>query len=256
MNDKKKVAIITIAGISSRFNEGIEEDKKVLKCLYTEGGKEETLLYHLMKKCSFADHIILVGGYKFEDLCAFYKKDLAEEFPDVTIVLNEHYSDLGSGYSLYLGIKSALRHDPEEILFVEGDLDIDNESFAKVVDADKSVLTYTYEPIYANKAVVLYKDEKDEYRYAFNSSHGLLTIDSPFSCILNSGQTWKFTQVDKLKAANDMFIENDRADTNLRIIQNYLDAGAEVDLVALNRWTNCNTRDDYRKIVSYWEEEK
>ena len=256
MNDKKKVAIITIAGISSRFNEGIEEDKKVLKCLYTEGGKEETLLYHLMKKCSFADHIILVGGYKFEDLCAFYKKDLAEEFPDVTIVLNEHYSDLGSGYSLYLGIKSALGHDPEEILFVEGDLDIDNESFAKVVDADKSVLTYTYEPIYANKAVVLYKDEKDEYRYAFNSSHGLLTIDSPFSCILNSGQTWKFTQVDKLKAANDMFIENDRADTNLRIIQNYLDAGAEVDLVALNRWTNCNTRDDYRKIVSYWEEEK
>lgn len=45
-----KIAIITIAGISSRFNEGIKEDKKVLKCLYTEGGKEETLLYHLVKK--------------------------------------------------------------------------------------------------------------------------------------------------------------------------------------------------------------
>ena len=90
----------------------------------------------------------------------------------------------------------------------------------------------------------------------FNSSHGLLTIDSPFSCILNSGQTWKFTQVNKLKAANDLFFENAKEDTNLRIIQNYLDAGVEVDLVALNRWTNCNTRDDYRKIVSYWEEEK
>ncbi len=255
MNDKK-IAIITIAGISSRFNEGIEEDKKVLKCLYTEGGKEEALLYHLMKKCSFADHIILVGGYKFEDLCAFYKKDLAEEFPEVTLVQNDHYSDLGSGYSLYLGIQAAVKFDPKEILFVEGDLDIDNESFAKVVDADKSVLTYTYEPIYANKAVVLYKDEKDKYRYAFNSSHGLLTIDSPFSCILNSGQTWKFTQVDKLKAANDMFFENAKEDTNLRIIQNYLDAGVDIDLVALNRWTNCNTRDDYRKIVSYWEEEK
>jgi len=251
-----KIAIITIAGISSRFNEGIKEDKKVLKCLYTEGGKEETLLYHLMKKCSYANRIILVGGYKFEDLRSFYDSELAGEFPNVTLVLNEHYSDLGSGYSLYLGIQSALKYDPSQILFVEGDLDIDNASFKAVVDSDKSVLTYTYEPIYANKAVVLYKDDKDRYRYAFNSSHGLLTIDSAFSCILNSGQTWKFTEVGKLKAANDMFFENAKEDTNLRIIQNYLDAGVEVDLVALNRWTNCNTRDDYRKIVSYWEEEK
>ena len=251
-----KIAIITIAGISSRFNEGMEEDKKVLKCLYTEGGKEETLLYHLMKKCSYADHIILVGGYKFEDLVSCYKNELVEEFPNAMLVHNEHYSDLGSGYSLYLGIQAAVKHNPSEILFVEGDLDIDNASFARVVDSDKSVLTYTYEPIYANKAVVLYKDDKDQYRYAFNSSHGLLTIDSAFSCILNSGQTWKFTEVEKLNIANDKFYETTKADTNLRIIQNYLDAGVEIDLVPLNRWTNCNTRGDYRKIVSYWEEER
>ena len=198
-----KIAIITIAGISSRFNEGIEESKKVLKCLYTENGREETLLYHLMKKCSYADHIILVGGYKFEDLVSFYKNELVEEFPNVTLIRNEHYSDLGSGYSLYLGIQAAFKHNPSEILFVEGDLDIDNASFARVVDSNKSVLTYTYEPIYANKAVVLYKDDKDQYRYAFNSSHGLLNIDSAFSCILNSGQTWKFTEVEKLNIANE-----------------------------------------------------
>ena len=251
-----KIAIITIAGISSRFNEGIDDNNKVLKCLYTEGGKEETLLYHLMKKCSYADHIILVGGYKFEDLCSFYKNELIQEFPSVTLVLNEFYSNFGSGYSLYLGIQAAIKHNPSEILFVEGDLDIDNESFDRVVDDDKSVLTYTYEPIYANKAVVLYKDDKDQYRYAFNSSHGLLTIGSAFSCILNSGQTWKFTEVDKLKIANEKFFEMAKEDTNLRIIQNYLDAGVEVDLVPLDRWTNCNTRDDYRKIVSYWEEER
>ena len=234
----------------------MEEDKKVLKCLYTEAGKEETLLYHLMKKCSYADHIILVGGYRFKDLVSFYKDELLEEFPNVTLVQNEHYSDLGSGYSLYLGIQAAVKHNPSEILFVEGDLDIDNASFARVVDSDKSVLTYTYEPIYANKAVVLYKDDKDQYRYAFNSSHGLLTIDSAFSCILNSGQTWKFTEVEKLNIANDKFYETTKADTNLRIIQNYLNAGVEIDLVPLNRWTNCNTRGDYRKIVSYWEEER
>ncbi len=251
-----KVAIITIAGISSRFNEEIDEDNKVLKCLYTEKGKDNTLLYNLMKKCSYADHIVLVGGYKYDDLCSFYREELSTEFPGVSIVKNDHYADLGSGYSLYLGIQEALKHNPDEILFVEGDLDIDNESFQKVVDNHKSVLTYTFEPIYANKAVVLYKDDKDQYRYAFNSSHSLLTIDSPFSCILNSGQTWKFTEVEKLKRANERFYETAKADTNLRIIQNYLDSGVDVDIVPLSRWTNCNTRDDYRKIVSYWEDEK
>ena len=251
-----KIAIITIAGISSRFNEKIEEEKKVLKCLYTESVKEETLLYHLMKKCSYADRIILVGGYKYEDLCSFYKSELFGEFPNVTMVFNEHYSDLGSGYSLYLGIQTAIKCNPSEILFVEGDLDIDNSSFSKVIDADKSVLTYTYEPIYTNKAVVLYKDDKDQYRYAFNSSHGMLSIDSSFSCILNSGQTWKFTDIDKLKRANEEFYRIAKADTNLRIIQNYLNSGVEIELIPLNRWTNCNTRDDYKKIVSYWEEER
>ncbi len=251
-----KIAIITIAGISSRFNDGVDENKKILKCLYTETDKEDTLLYQLMKKCSYADKILLVGGYKFEDLSDFYRNELLKEFPNVILVLNEHYSDLSSGYSLYLGIQEALKYNPSEILFVEGDIDVDNASFARVVSADKSVLTYTYEPIYSNKAVVLYKDDKDQYRYAFNSSHGLLTIDSAFSCILNSGQTWKFTEVDKLRISNDKFLDTDKSDTNLRIIQSYLDSGVEIDLVPLNRWTNCNTRDDYRKIVTYWEGER
>ena len=251
-----KIAIITIAGVSSRFNEGIDEDKKVLKCLYTENSKENTLLYNLMKNCTFADLIILVGGYKFGDLSCFYKNELSEEFPDVVLVENEHYSDLGSGYSLYLGLKEAFEHNPTEILFVEGDLDIDSESFKRVAEAKNTVLTYTNEPIYSNKAVVLYKDDKNRYRYAFNSSHGLMTIDSPFSCILNSGQTWKFTEMDKLKSANKKFFETAKADTNLRIIQNYLDMGVDVDIILLKRWTNCNTRYDYKKILTYWEEEK
>ncbi len=251
-----KIAIITVAGISSRFNEGIVEEKRVLKCLYTEGDKKDTLLYHLLKKCSYADRIILVGGYKYEDLCGFYKNELIEEYPNVRLVLNEHYSDLGSGYSLYLGIQVAMKHNPTEILFVEGDLDIDNTSFRAVVDANESVLTYTYEPIYANKAVVLYKDDMELYHYAFNSDHGMLTITSPFSCIFNSGQVWKFTEIEKLRDANEQFFREKKEDTNLRIIQNYLNTGVKVDLIPLIRWTNCNTRNDYKRIASYWEDEK
>lgn len=252
-----KVAIITIAGISSRFNEGIEEDKKVLKCLYTDSGKESTLLYHLMSKCSFADKIILVGGYKYEDLCSYYENEISDVFPDVEIVRNDHFEDLGSGYSLYLGIKASEKYYPEEVLFVEGDLDIDNESFSKVVSSEKSVLTVTSEPIYSNKAVVLYQDGEGNYKYAFNSSHGLLMIDEPFACILNSGQTWKFNSFSKLAEANNLFFENEKDGTNLRIIQRYIDTtGSEsIELVKLNRWTNCNTRDDYRTIKAYWESE-
>ena len=250
-----KIAVITVAGRSSRFNEGILEENKKLKAVYYESNEKDTLLYHLLVKCSYADKIILVGGYKIDDLRC-YCHSLENEIKNkIVIVYNHRFIDLGSGYSLYLGLEEAFKSNPTEILFVEGDLDIDNESFKKVVDAEKTVLTYTYEPIYANKAVVLYKNDKDQYRYAFNSSHGLLTIGSPFSCILNSGQTWKFTEIDKLQNANKQFFETAKEETNLLIIQDYLDSGVDVDIIPLNRWTNCNTRDDFKKIFSYWEEE-
>ncbi len=249
-----KIAIITIAGISSRFNEGIPENQRTLKAIHNEGDSSETLLYHLLLKCAYADKVVLVSGYKADSL-QDYLMSLEKELTDKIIVVhNDHFEDLGSGFSLYLGLDEAFKHDPSEILFVEGDLDIDDISFAKVATSEKSVLTYTHEPIFSNKAVVLYKDDKGSYQYAFNSNHGLLSIDSPFSCILNSGQTWKFTDMGALKEANDRFIKEAKADTNLRIVQDYLDHGVDVELVSLLMWTNCNTREDYKKIVSNWEE--
>ena len=101
----------------------------------------------------------------------------------------------------------------------------------------------------------MYKDERNQYHYAFNCSHGLLSISSAFSCILNSGQTWKFTEMEALYRANKRFCEETKNETNLRIIQNYLDNGVDVDLLGFERWTNCNTREDYNKILSYWEKE-
>jgi len=249
-----RAAIITVAGKSSRFNKGIPEAEKQLKAIY--GGNDNTLLYHLLQKCAFADRIVVVGGYKFEslkDYCIGLESLIRNK---ISLVFNDHYEDLASGYSLYLGLQEAFKHNAEEILFVEGDLDMDNESFAKVVRSEKSVLTYTFEPIYANKAVVLYKNDRNQYCYAFNSSHGLLSVQSPFSCILNSGQTWKFTEIDTLKRANEQFYKESRDETNLRIIQNYLDMGVVADLISFKRWTNCNTKEDYKQIVSYWEEEQ
>ncbi|MBD5141801.1 MAG: NTP transferase domain-containing protein [Ruminococcus sp.] len=248
-----KTAVITAAGISSRFNEGIPESEKQLKGIY--GGGDRTLLYHLVRKCLFADKIIVVGGYKFDDLKE-YLLGLKPEIRDkIALVYNENYKTLSSGYSLYLGLAEAFKCQSDEILFIEGDLDVDRDSLDNVIKSRNSVLTYNYEPIYANKAVVLYKDSNERFRYAFNSSHGMLEIKEPFSCILNSGQIWKFTDIEKLKAANDSFFSEEKNGTNLRIIQNYIDHGTEADLIGLKRWTNCNTREDYDKIVSYWEEE-
>ncbi len=251
-----RVAVITIAGVSSRFNKDIPEENKELKAIYFEGNHKSTLLYHLLTKCAYADRIVLVGGYKYETLTDYVGR-LEDGIKDrIILSFNEHYDDLGSGYSLFLGLREAFKINADEVLFVEGDLDIDTESFERVISTSGNVLTYTSDPIYADKAVVLYRDDHERYRYAFNRSHGLLTIDKPFSCILNSGQTWKFSDMESLCRANDRFCDEAIGETNLWIIQDYLDAGVEVELVPLARWINCNTREDYKMIVEYWENER
>ena len=43
-------------------------------------------------------------------------------------------------------------------------------------------------------------------------------------------------------------------DTNLAIIQKYFDLvdNDEIELIGLNHWVNCNTREDYKLIKEYW----
>ena len=212
----------------------------------------------MLDKVDYADKIIIVGGYKYDDLIEYVTNCIPENLKDkIVTIFNEHFSDLSSGYSLYLGIKEALDNfdNIDEILFVEGDLDIDDESFMKVVDSSKNVLTFNRDPIYSNKAVVLYQNEDDEYHYLFNSDHGLLSLDEPFKAIFNSGQTWKFQNSDLLKIANENFHENLIEDTNLGIIQKYFDLVETIDdieIIGLNHWVNCNTREDYKIIKNYW----
>ena len=253
-----RAAIITIAGISSRFNEGIPEEEKTLKAIYTNREIKDKLLYHLVKKCSYADLIVLVGGYRYQQLIEFISDELRESFPQIVSIENKYYTTLSSGYSLYLGIREAIKNNADEILFAEGDLDVDDESFSRIIASDRSVLTYNYEPIYTNKAVILYKGTGNLYQYTFSNSHGMVTISEPFSCIFNSGQIWKFTKTDILKKANDQFYLEEKEGTNLAIIQRYINLISEdmIQLIGLRRWTNCNTREDYQNIMEYWRKEQ
>lgn len=255
-----RIAVITVAGISSRFNDGICEEKKTLKAIYSDCDKGQTLLSHLISQCSYADIIIVVGGYKYNDLNAYIEDEIPDSLRNkIMIVQNEHYIDFASGYSLYLGLEDAFKKkNIQDILFVEGDLDIDDCSFWSVVMSDKTVLTSTYETIEANKSVVFYKDSGGRYRYAFDSQHGLLHITEPFSEIRNSGQLWKFTDIEALRKANEEFFITDMGGTNLSIIQKYLDqiSPDSIEIIRLKEWTNCNTREDYLKIKNRWEETK
>ena len=241
-----RIAVITVAGISSRFNDGISEEKKTLKAIYSDCEKGRTLLSHLIGQCSYVDKIIVVGGYKYSDLRSYIEDSIPELLRNKIItVYNEHYIDLASGYSLYLGLEAAFKENNiRDILFVEGDLDIDDRSFRSVAMSDKTVLTSTYETIEASKSVVFYKDSVGRYKYAFNSQHGLLQITEPFSEIMNSGQLWKFTDIDAMKKATEEFFITDKGGTNLNIIQKYLDKISP----------DSNTREDYLKIKKRWEE--
>lgn len=259
MNFLDKIAIITVAGISSRFNKDVPNDEMVLKCLYYLENPKDTLIYKMLEKVSYADKIIIVGGFKFDELIDYVSKHIPTYIKDKChLVYNDHFDDLSSGYSLYLGIKESfnLSRGIDEILFVEGDLDVDAESFRNVINSKNNVLTINSNPIYSNKAVVLYQNENDDYIYAFNSDHGLLTIDEPFKAIFNSGQIWKFKEMDLLKIANDNFKEYLIGDTNLGIIQKYFDLvenNEDIEVIGFNHWVNCNTRKDYKLIKNYWE---
>lgn len=257
-----KIVIITEAGISQRFNQNICEERKVLKGIYYEDSCQETLLYHLLKKCTFADKIAVVGGYQYKELENYIANMIPDEIRQkIILCYNPHYWDLASGYSLYVGLDKIFSEWDsfliDEILFIEGDLDVDCISFRKVVEAKGNVLTFNYEPIYANKAVVLYRNAQEQYRYAFNTQHGLLHIADKFSCILNSGQIWKFKDANILRAVTLAFKNTAIYETNLWIVQKYLEGIAykEVELVGISHWVNCNTKNDYSKIKTYWEEQ-
>jgi choline kinase len=254
-----KAAIITIAGISSRFNQGISPEEHILKAIYHEGSERDTLLYHMLERLHDADRIVLVVGYKKEDLQEYIDNVLLSDMrKKTTVVVNDHYEDWSSGYSLFLGINEALRYSPDSILFAEGDLDVDNESFNLVNNSGKSVITCNHDVIYSKKAVIGYRDVEGKYKYAFSTSHGSVSVDEPFTMLFNSGQIWKFTDMRLLKEANEDFDKGKETGTNLVIVADYFskEDPENIGLIDFKRWVNCNTRDDYRKILAGWETEK
>jgi choline kinase len=240
----KNTLIITVAGISSRFSKSLGYD--ALKCIYEEPDKK-SILGIFSEYFSFFDTIIIVGGYKFEEL----QKYIANRFDTdaISLLYNSHYEDYGSNYSLYLGVKEALKEKNCNIVFAEGDLIVDANSFKQVCQSEHSVITATHELIRADKSVAFYRTTSGAIQYIYDTAHEALYIPEPFSLIANSGQIWKFTEPDILKTIIHSQAINDYMDTNLNIIQKYFQQlpFSQIDVVELTKWYNCNTVEDYQK---------
>ena len=241
-----KSLIITVAGMSSRFNKDTEKD--VLKCLYYEDTPTNSLLSIQVHKCfDLVDEIVVVGGYKYEDLEAFIRQEMKDVNHKMKLVYNDHYHDYGSGYSLLKGIE-VVTDKADEIIFIEGDLFFDTESVTKIINSPKDVISVNNEPILSNKAVALYFDARNYPHYIYDTSHSCLEIHEPFTAIYNSGQMWKFMNPQRVREICQFLTPEQEQGTNLEIIQKYFGAYkmSQLDIVRVGLWFNCNTVADYR----------
>lgn len=241
--------IITVAGMATRFSQSVGFD--CIKCLFYEQNFEESILYRLISgQSEYFDKIILVGGFKYEQLEDAVQNHLQNYKDKIIMVMNEHYSDYGSGYSLLLGLEKAFTFNPEEIVFAEGDLYVDPVTLNLFCQKSTDLISSNREPILASKAVAFYFDTNNHLHYIFDTSHGQLSIDEPFLEIRNSGQIWKFVDVKRLKQICDSLTAPEKQGTNLCIIQQYFgDMNRnQYELVEFKKWINCNTLGDFRKI--------
>ncbi len=244
-----KSLIITVAGMASRFNR--DTDREVAKCLYYEDTPDNSLLsLQIHKVHGLVDEIVVVGGYRYDDLELFVKQNLKDVTCSIKLVYNEHYQDYGSGYSLLKGIE-AVSDKADEIIFIEGDLFFDTASVERIIGSSKDVITVNNEPILSNKAVALYMDARDYPHYIYDTSHSCLEIREPFTAIYNSGQMWKFSDAGRVKGVCKTLTDAQKQGTNLEIIQKYFGTvkSSELDIVRVDCWFNCNTVSDYREAV-------
>lgn len=243
-----KIAIVAVAGMSSRFNEN--EKHEVLKGIYRLSDGRKTLLYSILRKCVGMDKVILVGGYQYENL-EKYVLQYQKEFPFfIELVYNPYFKELGTGYTLKVGLEASLKErNCEEITMIEGDLFFDEASFERVKASSYSVATYNYKPIDSRKAVIAYLNQEKVLKYIFSTNHGAVQITEPFLKIYNSGQIWKFTDIDCVLQLMRELPEEVWRGTNLLFIEIYFAQMREKkrEMLPLKIWENCNTRMDYLK---------
>lgn len=243
-----KVLIVTVAGMSTRFARSV--GKPVIKCLYHTNSEKDSLLYTLLDRSSGFDRFIIVGGYRYRELCETVRESFQKFSDKILMAENPYYETYGSGYSLYIGLQKAFEAGADEIVFAEGDLYFSEDDYKKVCSAHKSVVTINQDPILANKAVALYFDIFHQIHYIYDTGHNALVIKEPFLAVYNSGQVWKFSDKDLAADIYSQMDEKEWQGTNLVFVEKYFRAlkRDDYELITFRDWINCNTLDDYNRI--------
>ena len=133
-----KILILSTAGISSRFNTSLKSKKPVLKSIFYKDTPKHSLLGRFLEFHKYFDKIIIVGGFLFNELEATLKYFNTN---NIDLIYNDKYNSLGSGYSLYLGLKKTLEYNFSEIIFAEGDLFVDKDNFLKIIKSPKDTIS-------------------------------------------------------------------------------------------------------------------
>lgn len=243
-----KILIVTVAGMSNRFSESL--GYACHKCIYSEKGIEESLLYRMIYLDDGFDCYVIVGGFMYEELESVLTENFRDIGDKIILIRNSHYSDYGSGYSLYLALDRIREMDFDEVVFAEGDLFVDKESFQELCNTPGNIVSCNREEIVASKAVAFYFDKDKKIHYVYDTSHNLIEIREPFMGIFNSGQIWKFADSNYLRETVDSMGREEWKGTNLALIQRYfgpLDR-SRYNVITFKKWMNCNTVFDYRKI--------
>lgn len=239
--------ITTVAGQSTRFNQGYADP--VLKCLYHTEKTPECILSRLLRQAAGAgfDRLIVVGGYRYQDL-----QRMVEEYhdPSIELVYNPRWKDSGSMYSLYYGALAA--EGASEILFCEGDIITDGESFRRLASAPKDSFAIARDPIFADRSVAAYQSSDDRLHYLFDTNHGALTFPPNVKAIFHSAQAWKISDAETFTRMNVHLTETERRGTNLVLIEQYFQRHPmeSLNLITLEHWINCNTREDFARYES------
>ncbi|MDE7003402.1 MAG: NTP transferase domain-containing protein [Oscillospiraceae bacterium] len=236
--------ITTVAGQSTRFNQGCADP--VLKCLYHTEKTPECILFRLLRQAAEAgcDRLIVVGGYRYQDL-----QRMVEEYHNssVELVYNPRWQDSGSMHSLYYGVLAA--KGAAELLFCEGDVITDSESFRRLASAQEDSFAIAREPIFADRSVAAYQGPDGRLHYLFDTNHGALTFPPNVKAIFHSAQAWKISDGETFIRMNAQLTETERRGTNLVLIERYFRRHPmeQLNPITLEHWINCNTREDFAR---------
>ncbi|MCI8856659.1 MAG: licC domain protein [Clostridiaceae bacterium] len=248
-----RIFLTTVAGSSSRFSASL--GREALKCIYYETDPQKTLLFRQLQMAGAYDRLVVVGGYRFEELAGYLERYLSGDIKQkLLLVHNEEYAEYGSGWSFLKGIRAVQALGPEEILFAEGDLAFGQEDFCRIEAAPGDVVTFTQGPIDARTSVAGYLSPDGRVHYLYDVRHGVLRVEEPFVRMFNSGQIWKFSNPKLLYAVADSLPEQVHQRTNLEMINAYF-AGSSTGfptLAGMGEWINCNTVSEFRAV--HWEE--